>query len=205
LLVLEDALLVLSIDRGGWWSVEGSSVLLSKLSVLSLLSIELGFTVSDDLIVKRLHLLSSLDGLGEVLSGTLLLEGLNLGPDGIWHIRASSDGVETLWKSVLLEEVGHLLVELLDLGELLLDELLDLVLKLVLHGSDLWRDELSELGIDLAWFVDLILAGVEGDKVLWVWLWQVSDSQLGLVVDGLVLVLSLGEELTGSLQFVIKV
>jgi hypothetical protein len=56
------------------------------LGIFSLLSIEHLLTLVDHVSIQLLHLIGSLDGLREVLGGTLLLELLDLGPYGVGDV-----------------------------------------------------------------------------------------------------------------------
>ena len=138
-------MLVLGVDSRGRWSVELLSILASKLSIFGLLSIEHLLTLIDHVRVQLLHLIRSLDGLGEVLGCTLLLELFNLGPDCIWDVTGRRDGVKALWQSILLQEASHLVVELRDLCELILDDLLNLVLQFISIGTNIGWYKVSEL------------------------------------------------------------
>jgi hypothetical protein len=56
------------------------------LGIFSLLSIEHLLTLVDHVSIQLLHLIGSLDGLREVLGGTLLLELFDLRPYGVGDV-----------------------------------------------------------------------------------------------------------------------
>lgn len=111
-LVVEDLLLVRGIDGGRRWAVELGTVLLAESSVLSLFSVDDLFASSEHFHVELTDLISTLYSLREICCGSLLLELLDLRPDGVRDVVVGGERVESLGETVLLEEASQLLVTL---------------------------------------------------------------------------------------------
>lgn len=94
------------------------------------------------------HCVHSLDHALDVLEAALLLEVLNLLPKLRRDLSSGSDCVEGLREAVVLQELAQLLLILSLLLIFLVKDLLKLALDLVLHGTHLRRDDVSELIFD---------------------------------------------------------
>ena len=95
--VVVETVLVGLIDCGGGRAVELLLVLGSQLRIFGFFRFDNLFASINHIRVNDLGLLSSSDGLGEVLSGSLLLELLNLAPNVIGDISSCRQGVKGTW------------------------------------------------------------------------------------------------------------
>ena len=119
---------------------------------------------------------------------SLLLEVFNLLPKVLRDLSRGSGRMNGLREPVLGEEFLHLGLFLLLALELTIDDLLELLLDLYLHGADLGRDNVAKLVLNGKLALKVLHDSFELHKVLGSWSRNLFDGQLFFKVDGLVLV-----------------
>ena len=180
-------------------------MLVAQLGIFVFLTLNRGPTGRDHVIVDSLEALSACDSIGEVLGGSLFLELLDFDPNGVWHIVVSSDRMQDLRQTKLLEEACHLLVLLRHLREFALDDALKDVFEFILKGTHCRWNDVTQLVIKVRLGVDFIIHRGQIDEVLRIELGHLADVNLGLVVNLLVVIDGLGQDTLSLGEFCRKI
>ena len=100
--------------------------------------------IVDHLLTVGSQIFHTGQSVGEVGNRTLLLEFFNLGPVLFRDIRDTGQLVVGIWKLVLTKEGALLQILFLALFVFLVNQVLNLLLELTLHFTNLWWDDVSE-------------------------------------------------------------
>lgn len=169
-------------------------MLAAKCVIFVFLTLNSGPTGHNHVIIYCFEALSSLNSTGEVLSGSLFLELLNLNPDRVRHIVVSSNGVQHLGQAKLLQESSHLLVFLRHLREFALNDALKNILEFILKDTHCRWHDVTQFIIEVRLSVDLISHRHQIDEVLRIKGRHIAEINFGLIVNLLVVIDSLGED-----------